>query len=411
MLHKESLKLLLKLFVCILLFLFVLFIDFWNFIKLILLFTLIILILTFIYINVHPAFGDKPNKDSMLNMKKSPNFDGNHFTNIDITSLKSGEDIRLLDRIITLKSMFFPQKGKNPTKPIKTVPINVKEIKNGEFAWLGHSTVLFKTNDTTIITDPVFYNAAPVFFAGKPFAMTNKPQIKDLPHIDIVLISHDHYDHLDYYAIKEMHENVSKFYVPLGVKAHLLYWGVADEKISEYDWYDEVKFNDIRFVFTPSRHFSGRNLDDIRLMLIEKEYTGRTLWGSWAVISPNLKAYFSGDGGYTNEFLKLGEMFDGFDIAFMENGAYNKVWSTIHMMPEETAKAIIDIKAKVALPIHWGKFDLSNHRYNEPPERIINAINNHNEKVSEQEQIKLVLPKIGEIFSIDELPYSKWWEN
>ncbi|PID26797.1 MAG: hypothetical protein CR982_08250 [Candidatus Cloacimonadota bacterium] len=378
-----------------------------NIIKRILLLFITLFIIFFIvvvsYINLHPTFGGVPNEESKTRIEKSSHFDGEHFANLvetDATSIGKSEGKREINRWALFKNFIFPPKGKNPEK-IKTIPLKSDELKNGQFIWLGHSTVLFKTNNTTIITDPVFNNAAPVPFFIQPFDMSDKPKIEDLPFIDVVLISHDHYDHLDYKAIQEIDSKVGHFCVPLGVKAHLLRWGVSNNKISEYDWYENREINNINFVFTPSRHFSGRGIFNHR----------KTLWGSWSVISPDIKIYFSGDGGYSPEFKKIGEKFNGFDIAFMENGAYNKSWEEIHMFPEQSAQASIDIKTKVVLPIHWGKFDLSTHRWNEPVERIKKAIQKHNETIEEYLKIKLATPRIGEVFSIDSLPISQWWEE
>ncbi len=236
--------------------------------------------------------------------------------------------------------------------------------------------------------------------------MTHVPSVDDLPYIDAVLISHDHYDHLDYKAIKQVKDKVGHFYVPLGVKAHLLRWGVAESKVSEYDWYDSTQIagNDgqaITITFAPSHHFSGRGITGHR----------ETLWSSWAVQSPELSVYFSGDGGYCEEFAKIGDRFEGFDIAFIEDGAYNERWREVHMLPEESDQAGIDVQAKEILPIHWGKFDLSTHHWREPVRRITSAIDAHNSTLPEEEKIKLAAPLIGQVFDLDNLPTSPWWEQ
>ncbi len=362
------------------------------------------ILIVVLYLNFHPAFGDSPSVESMARIKKSAHFDGEHFNNLVSTAATTvgiTKKKRKINRWKLFKNFISPPKGKNPDKAIITDTLKAKALDNEEFVWLGHSTILFKTNNTTIITDPVFHNAAPVPFAFKPFDMTNTPKIEDLPFIDAVLISHDHYDHLDYKAIKKIDSKVGHFYVPLGVKAHLLRWGVTDEKVSEYDWYEETNINDIKLVFTPSRHFSGRSIFNHR----------QTLWGSWAIIAPDIKVYFSGDGGYSPEFAKIGQRFSGFDMAFIEDGAYNESWKQVHMFPEQSAQAGIDIQTKVILPIHWGKFDLSTHKWTDPVRRIGEALSKHNDTVPEQEHIKLATPRIGEVFSLDKLPQSKWWED
>ncbi|PID63161.1 MAG: hypothetical protein CR974_02255 [Gammaproteobacteria bacterium] len=370
-----------------------------KFLKILLGLLLSLALLVVLYVNLHPTFGGSPNADSMAKIKQSPYFDGEHFQNLVKTEAST---IRVegdkADKWRLLQNFISPPKGKNP-ELVHTQKLKAKAIKNGEFIWLGHSTVLFKTDETTIITDPVFNNASPVPFTIEPFAMSNTPTIEDLPFIDIVLISHDHYDHLDYKAIQQLNAKVGHFYVPLGVKAHLLHWGVAATKVSEYDWYEETTANNIRLVFLPSRHFSGRGIWNHR----------QTLWGSWAVIAPQLKVYFSGDGGYSPEFAHIGQRVGGFDMAFIEDGAYNKRWKDVHMFPEQSAQAGIDVRAKVILPIHWGKFDLSTHQWTEPVRRIKAALNQHNKTVSDGEKIRLATPRIGETFGLTQFPQGEWW--
>ncbi len=370
-------------------------------IKMILFVILAFVLIVVLYINLHPTFGGTPDAESMAKIKKSSHFDGEHFQNLVQTQAST---VRIKgkksDKWKLFKNLFFPRKDKNPDKII-TKKLNAKSLKNGEFIWFGHSTVLFKTDSTTIITDPVFHNASPVPFTIRPFKMTPKPTMDDLPFIDAVLISHDHYDHLDYKAIKTLKTKVGHFYVPLGVKAHLLRWGVAENKVSEYDWYEETTINNIKLVFAPSRHFSGRGVLNHR----------QTLWGSWVVIAPKMKVYFSGDGGYSPEFKKIGKRFGGFDMAFIEDGAYNKRWKHVHMLPEQSAQAGVDVRARVILPIHWGKFDLSTHQWTEPVRRIKTALKQHNDTIAEEEQIQLATPRIGEVFSLENFPKSEWWND
>jgi L-ascorbate metabolism protein UlaG (beta-lactamase superfamily) len=261
--------------------------------------------------------------------------------------------------------------------------------------WFGHSSLLLRLDGKTILIDPVFKRASPISFAGpKTFLMKHTPGINNLPKdIDVLLITHDHYDHLEYNTIKTIHKNVKMFYVPLGVKNILTRWGVSKNKIKEFDWYDKSSFENINFIFTPSRHFSGRGLTNIN----------STLWGGWIIKSKNKNIYVSGDGGYFEEFKKIGLKFGPFDIMFVENGQYNEAWSNIHMFPEQSVQASIICKAKIVMPIHWGKYDLSIHPWKEPIERFV--------KEAKHKKIKITTPKIGEIFTIKKLPNEKWWAN
>lgn len=412
---------------------------------LIFLVTLVVVIAvgTVLFLKFAPTFGGRPDATTLARIKASKHFNGETFVNLipthastlDIADITDGvnDDERHL-----LLQFLFPPKGKNPSQPIISRSLTLIDdakklsttLKDGEFVWLGHSTVIFRLAGKIIITDPVFHRASPVPISGKPFAMTHMPSVDDLPFIDIVLISHDHYDHLDHKVIKQLvkQNKAGHFYAPLGVKAHLLRWGVLADSVIEFDWYEEITVSDnhltqlkpsnpalienpvqnkrplatdeLRLVFTPTRHFSGRRIKGHRT----------TLWGSWVVQSAPLNVYFSGDGGYSNEFANIGEHYDPFDIAFMEDGAYNERWRDVHMLPEESAQAGFDLRAKVVLPIHWGKFDLSTHHWRDPVRRIKQAVAKGNEKVLEDWQVKLASPRIGEGFTLVNLPTEAWWE-
>ncbi|MTI41396.1 MBL fold metallo-hydrolase [Fulvivirga lutimaris] len=354
---------------------------------------LLVIIIGVLFINFSPAFGDAPSGESLEKIKASKNYDGEKFVNLIATEVQTPDPQNEQSMAGFIYKNFFPPEDKNPSKPLPSKVLKGNELEEGHFAWLGHSTILMKNDGKVIITDPVFNNASPVPGSVKPFDMENTPTIDDLPSkIDVVLISHDHYDHLDYKAIQDLDERVSKFLVPLGVKAHLLSWGVAQEKIEEKDWYEGFEYDNIKFTLTPSRHFSGRGLSN----------SFSTLWGSWVIQSDSLNIFFSGDSGYFDEFKKIGEKFGPFDIAFMENGAYNTNWNQIHFMPEQSVQASIDLRAKLMFPIHWGKFDLALHKWTEPIERASDA--------SEVKGVRLATPFIGEIFDLENPPNRVWWE-
>jgi len=346
-----------------------------------------------LFINFSPDFGGGPSGASVKKIKASKNYNGEKFVNLIKTEVQTPDPQNDQSMAGFIYDNIFPPKGKNPSKPLPSLVLEGNQLKDGHFAWLGHSTILMKTEGKVIITDPVFNNASPIPGSVQPFAMENTPTIDNLPEIiDVVLISHDHYDHLDYKAIQDLDKRVSKFLVPLGVKAHLLSWGVDDAKIEEMDWYESFSLDSIQFTLTPSRHFSGRGLSN----------RFSTLWGSWVIQSDSLNIFFSGDSGYFDEFKKIGEKFGPFDIAFMENGAYNTNWNQIHLMPEQSVQASIDLKAKLMFPIHWGKFDLALHPWTEPIVRATNA--------SDLKGVSLVTPFIGEVFDLENPPNRIWWE-
>jgi len=335
-----------------------------------------------------PVLGGSPDRQSVALIDRSPNYNGKQFVNLLPTSVSTPSD----DEPMDVWGMISPRAGKNPDKPLPSGKFDQSFFTDGDFVWFGHSTVLFKTDGLTVLTDPVFYNASPIPNTIKPFPTQFVNTIEHLPAIDVVIISHDHYDHLDYRAIRALDSKVQRYLVPLGVKAHLQKWGVADDRISEMDWYDTAEHQSLRFTFAPSRHFSGRSIR-----------RSATLWGSWVVESSKLSVYFSGDSGYFDEFKKLGKSYGPFDIAFVENGAYNLNWTEIHMMPEQSVQAAIDLDAKVFFPIHWGRYDLSSHSWTEPVTRA--------KKAASEQGVALATPLIGEVFTTVDYPVGEWWLN
>ncbi|OED39526.1 hypothetical protein AB833_14975 [Chromatiales bacterium (ex Bugula neritina AB1)] len=358
----------------------------WKMFKILLLLLLLLAAGIAGFVLFAPVLGGSPDKQSSVLIERSSNHDGDKFVNKIPTSVSTPDPVAP----IGVWGMISPPPGKNPAAPLPSRQFNKAIFGDGDFVWLGHSTILLKTDGLTVMTDPVFYNASPIPFTITPFPLQQTTTIEQLPAIDVVTISHDHYDHLDYKAILELDARVGRYLVPLGVKAHLQKWGVADDKITEMDWYDKIDHQSLTFTMAPSRHFSGRSF---------KRAT--TLWGSWIIKSKSLTVYFSGDSGYFDEFRNIGERFGPFDLAFVENGAYNLNWSQIHMMPEESVQAAIDLKAKVFFPIHWGKYDLSSHSWTEPVTRA---------KAAAMERgVALASPLIGEVFTPTSYPVSDWW--
>lgn len=326
-------------------------------------------------------------------MKTSKNYVNGKFKNLVATRLSLKESKGLGNAMI---ERFKNSKERFPQIPINTIKFKKKEfVKMGEaFSWFGHFSLLFRIGGKTIVVDPVFGRASLVSFVGpKPFPMKNPPKLDDLPkNIDLVLITHDHYDHLEIQTIKKIHRNTKIFFVPLGVKKILVKWGVPENKIKEFDWYDFKTYEELELIFTPSRHFSGRRLTD----------RNKTLWGGWIIKSNNKKIYISGDGGYFDEFEKIGKKYGPFDIAFVDSGQYNKVWRDIHMIPEESVQAGIDSQSKVLFPVHWGKYNLSLHSWKEPIERF--------QKEAKKKNQIVATPQIGKIFTLEKIPKTTWWK-
>jgi len=298
-------------------------------------------------------------------------------------------------------------RDRDKSKKNPTAQITIKKFDKDQFneipedsiafVWFGHSTILMKVEGTTILADPVLVGkrASMFRFMGpKRFDYSHHLKVDELPEIDAVILSHDHYDHLDYPTIKALKDRVDKFFLPLGVGAHFERWGVSAEKITELNWWEEVDLGKLRLAFTPTRHFSGRALRD----------RFHTLWGSWVIMGSTKRLYFSGDSGYFPGFKEIGDKYGPFDLTFMECGAYNEGWSEIHMFPEETAQAHLDLQGKLLLPIHWGKFDLSLHPWKESVNRLA--------KKAEEENIQLFTPRVGEVVSFsDGSKLEEWWRS
>ena len=291
---------------------------------------------------------------------------------------------------------FKGAKDATPKEKLPEEKVDLAEFLHGEetvkFIWLGHSSLLINFAGKIILVDPIFSSSAsPVSFIGRRF-QDPVIRLKELPKIDLILISHDHYDHLDMETVKFFKEKNITFVSSLGVGSHLEGWGVSKHKIIERDWMESFEYKSITFTAAPSQHFSGRGIID----------GDKTLWSSWIIKSSKYSIYFSGDSGYDIHFKNIGEKYGPFDIAFIENGQYDVRFGSVHMLPEEVAIAYKELKAKKVFPIHWGMFDLSTHSWYEPPKRLLKAVENKEDVVS---------PRIGFLYDLSQLPNLKRWWN
>ena len=250
-------------------------------------------------------------------------------------------------------------------------------------------------NGKTILVDPVFSgNASPLRFTTRSFPGTDVYGVDDLPFIDYLFLTHDHWDHLDYRTIVRLEKKVNKVITGLGVGAHLRRWGYDASIIAEMDWNSQTKLDSGFSVNSvTARHFSGRGLK-----------RNGTIWSSFILNSPDKKIFIGGDSGYDLHFAATGHQFGPFDLAILENGQYNESWKYIHMFPEEAVQAAIDLKAAKLLPVHWGKFTLSLHPWDEPIIRI--------KKEAANKNLNLLHPIIGEPVDLDANPvFQSWWES
>ena len=230
-----------------------------------------------------------------------------------------------------------------------------------------------------VLVDPVFCMASPVSFINKPFKGTDVYHPEDMPDIDYLVISHDHWDHLDYHTVRALKDRIGKVICGLGVGEHFEYWGFDKERIIELDWEEEVRL-DSGFVMhcLPARHFSGRGLP-----------ANKTLWASFLLETPSRKIYLAGDGGYDTHFARIGDCFPGIDLAILENGQYNEGWKYIHLMPDYLTRAALDLKAKKVMTVHHSKYALAHHHWDEPLRNEMNMAKN--------DSLHVLIPVIGEV--------------
>ena len=340
-----------------------------------------------------PKIGRSPKGDELAKILKSPHYVNGAFQNLEPTSVLVNKD----NYYNGIKEILFPTKGVTiPKENIPTQKTDLKSLnpKENLLIWFGHSSFYLQIDGIKILVDPVFSDyASPLFFINKAFAGTNIYTANDMPDIDILIISHDHWDHLDYATVMSLKHKIKHIVCPLGVSSHFYHWGFNPDIIHDEDWYNEIKLSDnLKIHILPSRHFSGRFLDN-----------NKTLWASFAIITPTKKIFYSGDGGYSPQFREIGDYFQGFNLAIMENGQYNTSWAQIHMMPEEVAQATMNLQAKMLLPVHCGKFALSPHHWQDPFERIYTA--------SQNKSYKLLTPLLGETVFLDQnnQKFNKWW--
>ena len=292
-----------------------------------------------------------------------------------------------------------------PAAPPQLLPLTPQALEaapDRSLFRLGHSTLLIKLRGGFWITDPVFAERASPFSWMGPKRFHAPPiALEDLPPLRGVLLSHDHYDHLDRDAVVALASKTDLFLTPLGVGDRLVEWGIAKAKVRQFDWWQETEIDGLRIIATPAQHFSGRGLFD----------GDRTLWASWALIDTpsatgetELRLFFSGDTGYFDGFGEIGRRLGPFDVTFMETGAYDPKWAYVHMQPEETVQAHADLRGRVLLPIHNGTFDLAMHVWNEPFERV--------SALTAERGITLATPRMGEHFNLAApQPTSAWWRD
>ena len=361
-------------------------------------FILLIIIIVTLFLNFSPQFGKGASEEQKIVYAKSGHYENGKFNN-DKPSLPGMLEFNYWKMI---KEMINGSPNRQPNENILVEKIDSTNIENHhtditQLTWFGHSAFLLEMDGLKILIDPMLGESpAPHPYLGpKRYSKELPIEIEKLPFIDVIILSHDHYDHLDYESIQKLKGKVGQYYAPLGVGNHLIEWGIEKEKVHELNWWDSINFSGIELVCCPARHFSGRGLFDRET----------TLWSSWVITGKKDNIYFSGDSGYDTHFKEIGDKYGPFDISMMECGQYNEDWKLIHMMPEEAVQASVDLKSKLILPIHWGAFTLAFHDWTDPIVRVTKKANELN--------FPITTPKIGEPVILGDTiyPTEQWWEN
>ena len=336
----------------------------------------------------NPEFGGEMDEMSLNKAESSPQYMDGNFENTP-KAIPS-------NLMITFKE----QRGDQVRIPPALFPTEVPSISDTvgmgiKATWFGHATVYIEMDGKRIMTDPMLSSHAfPVKWVAPERYNPPPMKVEDLPVIDFVTISHDHFDHLDMNTVMALSKKGTKFFVGIGIKAHLIRWGISAEQIFEMDWWESVNIDDYTIHCTPARHYSGRKWMD-----------NSTLWTSWVIESSHHKIYHSGDSGYGPHFKEIGEKFDQIDISFIKIGDYgvDPGWRDIHMITERSLEAAKDLNSVMMFPIHWGTFSLSYHDWFEPINLAI--------KYAEEKSVPLVTPKLGQTISSDtEINNEMWWK-
>lgn len=358
--------------------------------------TVAVLTVTFFIVINMKAFGGVPKGKRLERIRRSKLYKKRQFQNISHTpSITEGY------KMSKVTYDFFLGKKDPLLKPLKEIPSLHTDLKNRDknqdvFIWLGHSSYYLQTDGISFLIDPVLsLYGSPFRYFNKAFRGSDIFKPEDIPNVDYLVITHDHFDHLDYPTVKSIKDRTGMAILPLGVGAHLERWGYAENSIIEEEWGTEVNLkNDIKIVFTPARHFSGRRMRQ-----------NDTLWSSYVLITPTKKIFLGGDSGYDTHFKTIGEQYGPFDYAILENGQYGEAWKYIHTLPEDVIQAGIDLNTERIIPVHAAKFALALHPWNEPLQKIT--------VLGKEKGLNILTPMIGEVVDLNqhEQQFTAWWED
>ncbi|TKJ41906.1 Zn-dependent hydrolase [candidate division LCP-89 bacterium B3_LCP] len=340
-------------------------------------------------------FGGNPEGTRLERLKQSPQYNGEKFVNEQETGLSWG----ISGYMKMLSKWFFGKEIREPEGVIPIIQLTSASFKKESredlrVTWLGHSTALIEINGYRILTDPVWSKrCSPSTLTGPARFYPVPISLDDVPHLDAIIISHDHYDHLDKDAVRILAATGVPFYVPLGVGAHLEKWGIVQSQIFEMDWWDSVSVtSELDLIATPARHFSGRGIS---------MGSNLTLWTSWVIIGPSYRMFFSGDTGEFPGLADIGQRYGPFDLTMIESGAYDKLWPDLHLNPRQAVAAHLALRGGVLMPIHWGTFNLAYHDWFEPPEWLV--------KEALPKNTRLAIPRPGQTFTVSDPPEIDYW--
>lgn len=339
------------------------------------------------------AFGALPEGQDLARILRSVHQVGGVFRNLEPAPVlkQDGNFVTALVRWLFLK-----RDRPYPAKPLPYDRADMRSIREDSLVWLGHSSFFLRMAGKNILIDPVFSTyGSPVFFSNRAFAGTTFLGAEDMPAIDLLLITHDHWDHLDYPTIMALKDRIGHVVCALGTGAHFYRWGFERSRVIERDWDESVRFGDLTIHIITSRHFSGRSISN----------HDRAEWCGFVLESADFRLLHSGDGGYGSHFRTIGERFGGVDLAIMDSGQYNANWPTVHMFPHEAAQAAEDVRARCFMPAHIGRFSLSQHSWDEPFRLSVQCAVERN--------LPLFTPLMGRVVPLRrELPLQPhWWEG
>ncbi|MFK3980877.1 MBL fold metallo-hydrolase [Micromonospora sp. NPDC050397] len=341
------------------------------------------------------ALGAGASGDRAARLRASPQFEGDGFRNQATTRAVMAESGRNV-----LFQFLFGGHRRKPADPVPLVaagPADRADASPGELGviWYGHASALLEIEGRRVLVDPMWSErCSPSRLVGPRRLHPAPVGLDTLPTVDAILISHDHYDHLDLVTVRGLLRlQTAPFLVPLGVGAHLARWGVPDSRIIELDWSESVELAGLRFTATAAQHFSGRAFT-----------RNRTLWGSWVVAGPTRRVFYSGDSGYFSGYAEIGRQHGPFDVTLIQVGAYAPAWPEIHMFPEEAVTAHLDLRGDLLIPVHWATFNLAVHSWAEPVDRLW--------REAKARGVRLAVPRPGERVVVDlPPPVDGWWQE